>query len=72
MKVLVIGSGGREHAIAYSLVKSPKVTELHALPGNPGISKIGKSMPAGPALKQPPFWLVKVLPSPSSKNPPPS
>ena len=42
MKVLVIGSGGREHAIAYSLVKSPKVTELHALPGNPGISKIGK------------------------------
>ena len=42
MKVLVIGSGGREHAIAYSLVKSEKVTELHALPGNPGISKIGK------------------------------
>ena len=42
MKVLVIGSGGREHAIAYSLLKSPKVTELHALPGNPGISKIGK------------------------------
>ena len=42
MKVLVIGSGGREHAIAYSLVKSSKVTELHALPGNPGISKIGK------------------------------
>ena len=42
MKVLVIGSGGREHAIAYSLNKSPKVTELHALPGNPGISQIGK------------------------------
>ena len=42
MKVLVIGSGGREHAIAYSLVKSPKVTELHAFPGNPGIAKIGK------------------------------
>lgn len=42
MKVLVIGSGGREHAIAYSLNKSPKVTEIHAWPGNPGISKIGK------------------------------
>lgn len=40
MKVLVIGSGGREHAIAYSLSRSPKVTELHAIPGNPGISKI--------------------------------
>ncbi len=42
MKVLVIGSGGREHAIAYSLSKSPKVKELHALPGNPGISKLGE------------------------------
>ncbi len=42
MKVLVIGSGGREHAIAYSLVQSQKVTELHALPGNPGIANIGK------------------------------
>lgn len=42
MKVLVIGSGGREHAIAYSLVKSPKVKELHAFPGNPGIAQIGK------------------------------
>ena len=45
MKVLVIGSGGREHAIAYALSKSEKVTELHALPGNPGISKIGKCIP---------------------------
>ena len=41
MKVLVIGSGGREHAIAYKLVQSEKVTELHAIPGNPGIAKIG-------------------------------
>ncbi|MBQ7890289.1 MAG: phosphoribosylamine--glycine ligase [Erysipelotrichaceae bacterium] len=42
MKVLVIGSGGREHAIAYALNKSPKVTEIHAIPGNPGIAEIGK------------------------------
>ena len=41
MKVLIIGSGGREHAIAYQLSKSRKVTELHAIPGNPGISKLG-------------------------------
>ena len=41
MKVLIIGSGGREHAIAYSLNKSSKVTEIHAIPGNPGIAKIG-------------------------------
>lgn len=41
MKVLIIGSGGREHAIAYSLSKSKKVTEIHAIPGNPGIANIG-------------------------------
>ena len=41
MKVLIIGSGGREHAIAYKLSQSKKVTEIHAIPGNPGIEKIG-------------------------------
>lgn len=41
MKVLVIGSGGREHAIAYKLVQSKKVTKLFAIPGNPGIAQIG-------------------------------
>ena len=42
MKVLVVGSGGREHAICYALNKSSKVTEIHAIPGNPGIGLIGK------------------------------
>lgn len=41
MKVLVIGSGGREHAIAYALKKSKMVDEIHAIPGNPGIAEIG-------------------------------
>ena len=45
MKVLVIGSGGREHAIAYALNKSEKVSEIHAIPGNPGISEIGTCHP---------------------------
>ena len=41
MKVLVLGSGGREHAIAYKLKQSEKVDTLHAIPGNPGIAEIG-------------------------------
>lgn len=41
MKVLIIGSGGREHAIAYTLKKSPRVDEIHAIPGNPGIAELG-------------------------------
>ena len=45
MKVLVIGSGGREHAIAYKLKQSPQVTELFAIPGNPGIAEIGTCVP---------------------------
>ena len=42
MKVLVVGSGGREHAICWALKKSPKVTELYCAPGNGGIGEIAR------------------------------
>ena len=38
MKIMVVGGGGREHAIIKSLKKSPKVSKIYALPGNGGIA----------------------------------
>ena len=45
MKVLIVGSGGREHALAWKLAQSPKLTELHAASGNPGIASLGSCHP---------------------------
>ena len=47
MNVLVIGSGGREHTICWSLAKSPKVGKIYCLPGNGGISEIAECVPIG-------------------------
>ncbi|MGF1667787.1 MAG: phosphoribosylamine--glycine ligase [Acidimicrobiia bacterium] len=41
VRVLLIGGGGREHAIGWSLARSPQVTELISLPGNPGLAELG-------------------------------
>lgn len=45
MKVLIVGGGGREHALATALSKSPLVPELWAAPGNPGIAQLARCVP---------------------------
>ncbi len=45
MKVLLIGSGGREHALAWKISQSPLLTKLYAAPGNAGISQLAECVP---------------------------
>ncbi len=45
MKILVIGSGGREHAIVHALAQSPSVTKLWCAPGNPGMAQLAECVP---------------------------
>ncbi len=47
MKVLIVGSGGREHAIAASVAKSPQVDKIYCAPGNAGIGQIAECVPIG-------------------------
>ena len=47
MKILVIGSGGREHAIAWRLAASESVDKVYAAPGNPGIARVAECVPTG-------------------------
>ena len=44
MNVLVIGSGGREHAIVWKVSQSPKLAKLYALPGNPGMAELAENV----------------------------
>jgi phosphoribosylamine--glycine ligase len=45
MKILIVGSGGREHALGWKLSQSPLVSEVIAAPGNPGLAEIGRCVP---------------------------
>ena len=47
MKILIIGGGGREHAIAWKLAKSPKVEKIYCAPGNAGIAEVAECINIG-------------------------
>ena len=47
MKILVVGSGGREHAICMSVAKSKRVDKIYCAPGNAGIGQIAECVPIG-------------------------
>jgi len=48
MKVLLVGSGGREHALAWKISQSPHLTRLVSAPGNPGMAQLGEVRATGP------------------------
>lgn len=45
MKLLLLGSGGREHALAWKIAQSPKIDQLYIAPGNPGTAQVGENVP---------------------------
>ena len=47
MKILLLGSGGREHALAWKIAQSPKCEKLYIAPGNAGTSNVGENVPIG-------------------------
>lgn len=47
MKILIVGSGGREHAIAWKVAQSPKADKIYCAPGNAGIAEIAECVPIG-------------------------
>ena len=49
MHILLLGSGGREHALAWTLAASPLVDRLSCAPGNPGILELGEAAACDPA-----------------------
>ena len=45
MKILIVGGGGREHAIAWKISQNPKVEKIWCAPGNGGIARIAECVP---------------------------
>ena len=47
MKILIVGGGGREHAIAAAVARSPKADKIYCAPGNAGIAEVAECVPLG-------------------------
>jgi len=47
MRILLIGSGGREHALAWKLSQSPQVDKIYCVPGNAGTAEVAENLPVG-------------------------
>lgn len=61
MKILLLGSGGREHALAWKIAQSPKVDKLYIAPGNAGTAEAGENV----EIKADDFERLKDLPLPT-------
>ena len=64
MKLLLLGSGGREHALAWKIAQSPKIEKLYIAPGNAGTRNVGENV----AIKADDFEAIKTFVSENGVN----
>lgn len=62
MKVLVVGSGGREHAICRAVAKSSRVDKIYCAPGNAGIAALAECVPIGAMEFVSSYHLQRIMP----------